>query len=441
MAERRTDAELVEAAREGREEAFGELMGRYRDAVFGVAFHRLGNFEEARDVVQEAFVKAYLGLGGLRDPSAFGPWLYRIADGTAVDAARKPRREEPLSGAEVAPDRSHEAEAAREVREMIARLSEPARLAVVLHYVNGYSHAEVARFLGTTPEAVKMRLSRARGKLREEMAEMAGERIRRAARPAKPQAFEYIARAADGKVISGRAEATSERELVRGLRVKGYFVQKVTEAAAPAHEGPGTFIAAVGAGPAPERKGRTYEFEATTADGKAVTGVMQASSKAELRRRLKERGYTVRKVERGRPLEKVIADEREEPIRRIVGVILQQAVKDKATAIRAELCPPPAKEGEEQARPSELQATPGPRAGIAGESVQMRAAMSVWYKVRGKWHQVMGLPEYMWAPLRARIVEMAGEAGEIRFQAEGTEHTARVEVGEREIRMKIGGRD
>jgi RNA polymerase sigma-70 factor (ECF subfamily) len=184
MTGQRPDAELVEAARQGSEEAFGELLARYRDAVFGVAFHRLGDFEEARDVVQEVFVKAYLGLGALRDPSAFARWLYRIADGTATDAARRPRHEQPLTGAEIVPDRTQEAELAREVRELIARLSEPTRLAVVLHYVNGYTHAEVAHFLGTTPEAVKMRLSRARSTLREELTEMVGERIKRGARPA-----------------------------------------------------------------------------------------------------------------------------------------------------------------------------------------------------------------------------------------------------------------
>jgi RNA polymerase sigma factor (sigma-70 family) len=227
VTEGRSDAELVAAAREGSEEAFGLLLGRYRDAVFGVAFHRLGDFEEARDVVQDVFVKAYLGLGALRDPSAFARWLYRIADGTAVDAARRPRREVPLTGAEVAPDRTEEAAAAREVREMISRLSEPARLAVVLHYVNGYSHAEVAQFLGTTPEAVKMRLSRARKQLREEMVEMAGDRISKAARGRKARVYEYTAWSADGKVITGTSEAESEAVLVRRLREKGYSVQKV----------------------------------------------------------------------------------------------------------------------------------------------------------------------------------------------------------------------
>jgi len=185
VSEQTSDAELVGEALRGRGEAFGELVTRYRDAVFGVAFHRLGDFEEARDVAQEAFLKAYLSLADLRDPAAFASWLYRIADGTAVDAARRSRREGSLAEAEEVPApqaaTTGQSDIARQVQQALAGLGEQSRLAVILHYVNGYTHAEIARFLGATPQAVKTRLSRARGKLREEMAEMAGERIKRAA--------------------------------------------------------------------------------------------------------------------------------------------------------------------------------------------------------------------------------------------------------------------
>jgi RNA polymerase sigma factor (sigma-70 family) len=347
VTEGRSDAELVAAAREGSEEAFGLLLGRYRDAVFGVAFHRLGDFEEARDVVQDVFVKVYLGLGSLRDPSAFARWLCRIADGTATDAARRRRQELPLTGAEVAPDRTEEAEAAREVREMISRLSEPARLAVVLHYVNGYSHAEVAQFLGTTPEAVKMRLSRARKQLREEMVEMAGDRISKAARGRKMGVYEYTAADARGAVITGTSDAYSERELVKRLREKGYFVQKVQS-----------------------RHAGTEERE--------------PMSEEELR----------------------------EPIRRIVAVILEQAVRDRASTIRVE----PGKEGGTDGH--------GPR------------SMFVQYRVGETWHEIMSVPIYVWQPLRERFADLAGlelrdegeQTGSLRFEMEGKSYTARVRM-------------
>ncbi len=76
MADRRTDAELVKGALEGSGEAFGALVARYKDAVFGVAYHRLGDFEEARDAAQEALVKAFTNLSKLREPRAFADWRY-----------------------------------------------------------------------------------------------------------------------------------------------------------------------------------------------------------------------------------------------------------------------------------------------------------------------------------------------------------------------------
>jgi RNA polymerase sigma factor (sigma-70 family) len=358
VTEGRSEAELVEAAREGDEEAFGLLLGRYRDAVFGVAFHRLGDFEEARDVVQDVFVKVYLGLGSLRDPSAFARWLYRIADGTATDAARRRRQELPLTGAEVAPDRTPEAEAAREVREMISRLSEPARLAVVVHYVNGYSHAEVAQFLGTTPEAVKMRLSRARKQLREEMVEMAGDRISKAARGREGRLYEYryIAKDALGRVITGTSEAENKQILIRRLREKGYFVQKV-----------------------------------------------------ESRRR------------RGEAPEPAPTESTREAIRRIVAVILEQAIRDRASAIRVE---------------------PGKEGGAAGHGPRN---MFFQYRVGDSWHDIASTPIYVWQPLRERFAEMAGvplrdegeQRGSLQFEMEGKSYTARVKMSPGQVWVEM----
>jgi RNA polymerase sigma-70 factor (ECF subfamily) len=152
MAETRSDEELVRGAKAGSQEAFGELVARYKDAVFGVAYHRLQDFEEARDVTQEAFVKAFQGLETLRRPAAFANWLNRIAEGTAIDAVRRRRRELPLEAAgEVADTSDQDGDGvAEQVREALATLPEATRLAAILHYVNGYSHSEVAQFLDTT---------------------------------------------------------------------------------------------------------------------------------------------------------------------------------------------------------------------------------------------------------------------------------------------------
>jgi RNA polymerase sigma-70 factor (ECF subfamily) len=224
MAETRSDEELVRGARAGSQQDFGELVARYKDAVFGVAFHRLQDFEEARDVTQEAFVKAFQGLGRLRRPAAFANWLYRIAEGTSVDFARRRRDELPLEAAtEVAAGSSQSGDGvAEQVREALATLPEATRLAVTLHYVNGYSHGEVAEFLGSTAGAVKTRVSRGKARLRGEMAEMVEETLKRESR-----FFIYEAESGEDRLIQGLTVAESAWAVRRDLTKKGYRVKWV----------------------------------------------------------------------------------------------------------------------------------------------------------------------------------------------------------------------
>jgi RNA polymerase sigma-70 factor (ECF subfamily) len=231
MASERGDAEVVREVLAGSQEAFGELVARYKDAVFGVAFHRLGDFEEARDVAQDAFVKAYLSLSKLRDGDAFAHWLYRIADGTAVDAMRRRRGElslenpDSLDANRLLPSPARDdALVAGQVREALAQLPEPDRLAVVLHYVNGYSHAEVAQFLGTTPGAVKTRVSRAKAKLRKEMAEMVETKLKKE-RPV----IEYHARDLRRRVMStsGTVDDMTEEQVRRLLTDQGFKITRL----------------------------------------------------------------------------------------------------------------------------------------------------------------------------------------------------------------------
>jgi len=224
-----SDSELVAAALGGNQAAFGELVRRYRDAVLAVAFHRLGDFEDARDAAQETFFKAYLRLSSLHNRASFAHWLYRIADGIALDAARRLRREVPLeqtkrldAGGFSPHERAEQADLARKVREALASLTEPNRLALILHHMGGYSHAEVAHFLGVTAGAVKTRLSRARTQLRKELSEMVRDKLRKAAR-----LLRYAAEDARGRAITGTAEAGSEAHLRGHLSKAGFRVVSV----------------------------------------------------------------------------------------------------------------------------------------------------------------------------------------------------------------------
>jgi RNA polymerase sigma-70 factor (ECF subfamily) len=184
---RQSDRDLVAKTLEGDQQAFGVLVARYRSAVVGVAFHRTGSFEDARDIAQEAFLRAYVKLSELRKPESFASWLYHIADLTALGVARRARREEPLPPDEILPEAPRAPDAAvsdlaEQVHEALATLDEPTRLAVVLHYIDGYSHAEVADFLGTTAGAVRTRVSRAKSRLREEIMSEAGRALKEAAK-------------------------------------------------------------------------------------------------------------------------------------------------------------------------------------------------------------------------------------------------------------------
>jgi len=200
-----TDRQLVERAREGNRDAFGDLVDRYRDMVYGLGYHLTSDFEAARDLAQEAFVQAYLKLDQLRDPGKFAGWLRQIV--TNVHHNLRRRREVTtvaLDEATEAVDPRGPSEIEVVVREALGRLREPERLALTLHYINGYSHAEIGEFLGVRPEAVKTRLARARQHLRTEVIEMVEESFERNALPPE---FRSDVVAAVERMVSGFGQA------------------------------------------------------------------------------------------------------------------------------------------------------------------------------------------------------------------------------------------
>lgn len=169
-----TDGELVQRAREGDHEAFGQLVDRYRDMVYGLGYHLTGEFEAARDLAQEAFVQAYIKLRQLRAPERFAGWLRQI---TLNLRRTQLRRREVVTVALEAEDQlsspnPQPSETEVVVREALSKLRSPERLALTLRYISGYSHSEIGEFLGVRPETVKARLARARQHLRKEVMAM-----------------------------------------------------------------------------------------------------------------------------------------------------------------------------------------------------------------------------------------------------------------------------
>ena len=76
-----SDSDLIRQTLDGDTDAFGHLVDRYKDAVYGAAYARLGNFQDAQDIAQDAFIRAYRRLASLKSPDRFAGWLYAIAWG------------------------------------------------------------------------------------------------------------------------------------------------------------------------------------------------------------------------------------------------------------------------------------------------------------------------------------------------------------------------
>jgi RNA polymerase sigma-70 factor, ECF subfamily len=182
------DASLVHETRLGNENAFGELMRRYQERVYTILYGMIQNREDALDLTQEVFVKAYVGLRRFGEAASFYTWLYRIAVNACIDFNRGRKRtpspvsledelliESPYEPVDERPDSDPERVlAAKEMREHVMNaidtLTEPFRAAVLLRDVQGLSLEEAAEILRCPPGTVKSRLHRARGLLRQQLA-------------------------------------------------------------------------------------------------------------------------------------------------------------------------------------------------------------------------------------------------------------------------------
>lgn len=181
---RMSDEAIVKRCLAGEVNAFSVLVEKYQNAVYGLCYHMSGNFTDAQDLAQEAFVRAYLDLAKIRDPSKFASWLYRLTVNICRMWLRRQKRLNNLpldeafrirqwSGDGRAPDECIEnEELSRTIREAMASLSERNRLAITLHYIDGLSYEEIGSFLSLSRSAVKSRLHRARKQLRKEFISM-----------------------------------------------------------------------------------------------------------------------------------------------------------------------------------------------------------------------------------------------------------------------------
>ena len=167
----------MEAARRGDRDAFNELVrSTYRD-IYALAYRLTGNPDDAADVVQDAYVRAYRAIRRFRGDSSFSTWMYRITSNCAsTHLSRRSRQrteelsdEVPIVDLRPEQDPSLRAEAAvlrHHIDRAIRTLPERLRQVVVLRDLYDLSHSEIAAELGITTSAAKVRLHRARQRLR-----------------------------------------------------------------------------------------------------------------------------------------------------------------------------------------------------------------------------------------------------------------------------------
>lgn len=185
--QRLEDDELIRQAQRGQRESFDTLVRRYDSAVLRLALHLLGNEQDAQDVHQEAFLKAYRHLSNFRFECSFYTWLYRIVTNLCLDALRrrKSRREDPSTVTDssgdvmdlmsnVSDDRAGANPAAEmerhvlhmRIQEALAILTPRERMVFELKHYQGLKLRAIGEMLQTTEETAKNTLFRATKKLR-----------------------------------------------------------------------------------------------------------------------------------------------------------------------------------------------------------------------------------------------------------------------------------
>jgi RNA polymerase sigma-70 factor, ECF subfamily len=179
-----TDAELVESCLAGRRDAFDVIVERHQRHVYQLCYRFVGNHEDASDLAQDVFIRAYRGLKNFRGQASLGTWLYRIGVNVCLNkvGAKTPKPDalDPLLAAhderiasreESATEALLRGERAVQVRAAIARLPKKQRATLILRVYHELPHEQIAGILGSSVGAVKANFFHALNNLKKLMAE------------------------------------------------------------------------------------------------------------------------------------------------------------------------------------------------------------------------------------------------------------------------------
>jgi RNA polymerase sigma-70 factor (ECF subfamily) len=160
-----SDADLIRSVLEGRTEVFVEIVRRYQNIVFSLAYQRTLNRADAEDVAQEVFLRAYRDLRKLRNTRLFGRWIYGIALNVTRERVRIRRPEATLEA--IAEPQARTADRMRDdLLALVGNLPDKYRLPITMHFVDGLGHREISENLSLRESTVRSRVHRAKAMLK-----------------------------------------------------------------------------------------------------------------------------------------------------------------------------------------------------------------------------------------------------------------------------------
>ena len=177
------DRELVRKAQAGEMDAYDQLVRKYQERIYGTIYHMTSNHEDANDLAQETFVKAYSALKNFKGDSSFFTWVYRIAVNKTINFLKQRKNRSFLSLNDLDQNVEHDQELVELVSEQTPRraagltelqeklneamqkLSDDHRMVVTLHDVQGLSHEEIGKIMDCNTGTVRSRLFYARQQL------------------------------------------------------------------------------------------------------------------------------------------------------------------------------------------------------------------------------------------------------------------------------------
>lgn len=171
------DEEIIQAVLIGNGERYGDIVDRYQTKLYRVSYYYTQNIEDARDLVQDIFIKAYNNLSSFKQGSAFSTWLYRIAVNHCLDWCRKKRPQyaevsclDIFSAEEEGPEDLYlRQEVASEIQAAVVNLPVIYSTVLILYYFEDFSPQEIAEITNTSKRTVETRLFRGRKMLRDKL--------------------------------------------------------------------------------------------------------------------------------------------------------------------------------------------------------------------------------------------------------------------------------